>query len=240
MPTSTPGARRRSSGREAFMSLPVMRWPIAASTAAMALMPAPPTPTMWTVERQAQVDLPLRPGCSRPCSFATDSASSGHLLGRRPCDLQPGRARRHGLERGPGRRPGTRRLLQRARPSSRSSGTRMAAPGQHSAAAFLRWWSFGAPGSGTRALGVPIAASSATVDRAGPARRRSRRARAERASAARSRPGGSRARLRRGLRAEAARGLVPHGREVPLPGDVVDRRRRPRHAQDLRGRAPRR
>ena len=34
-------------GREALMSLPVTWWPMAASTAAMALMPAPPTPTTW-------------------------------------------------------------------------------------------------------------------------------------------------------------------------------------------------
>ena len=40
----------------------------------------------------------------------------------------------------------------------------MAAPAQLKASALRVWWSFGAPGRGTRALGVPIAASSATVE----------------------------------------------------------------------------
>ena len=49
--TAMPGAARRSVTGEAFRSLPVTVWPMAASTVAMALMPAPPTPTTWMVER---------------------------------------------------------------------------------------------------------------------------------------------------------------------------------------------
>ena len=41
---------------ELFRSLPVTRWPMAASTDAMALMPAPPTPTTWIRRRARQVD----------------------------------------------------------------------------------------------------------------------------------------------------------------------------------------
>ena len=45
--TWTPDAASRSSAGDAFRSLPVTRWPIAASTDATALIPAPPTPTTW-------------------------------------------------------------------------------------------------------------------------------------------------------------------------------------------------
>ena len=49
-PTTTviPWLANRSVTGDALRSLPVTRWPIEASTVAMALMPAPPIPTTWT------------------------------------------------------------------------------------------------------------------------------------------------------------------------------------------------
>ena len=47
MATSTPRARSRSVTPDSRRSLPDTRCPMAWSTVAMALMPAPPTPTMW-------------------------------------------------------------------------------------------------------------------------------------------------------------------------------------------------
>ena len=44
----TPRARSRSSPADSLRSLPDTWWPMAASTVAMALMPAPPMPTTWT------------------------------------------------------------------------------------------------------------------------------------------------------------------------------------------------
>ncbi len=46
--TSTPSARSRSREPEVCRSLPDTRWPIVASTVAIALIPAPPMPTMCT------------------------------------------------------------------------------------------------------------------------------------------------------------------------------------------------
>ena len=45
--TSTPSDRRRSRAEESLRSLPLTWCPMATSTVAMALMPAPPTPTTW-------------------------------------------------------------------------------------------------------------------------------------------------------------------------------------------------
>src|SRR4051812_6590811 len=47
MCTSTPTARSRSRLADGFRSLPDTRWPIRARTWAIALIPAPPTPTTW-------------------------------------------------------------------------------------------------------------------------------------------------------------------------------------------------
>src|SRR5579863_8771963 len=46
--TPIPSARSRSVTGDAFTSLPLTRWPIPASTVAMALIPTPPTPTTCT------------------------------------------------------------------------------------------------------------------------------------------------------------------------------------------------
>ena len=64
--TCTPASRRRSIDDDALRSLPVTVWPMAASTEAMALMPAPPMPTTW-----------MR--CGR------DRSSAGASAIRRPC-----------------------------------------------------------------------------------------------------------------------------------------------------------
>ena len=45
--TSIPTDRRRSVTVDSFRSLPDTSWPMACRTVAMALMPAPPTPTTW-------------------------------------------------------------------------------------------------------------------------------------------------------------------------------------------------
>src|SRR5688500_3783747 len=42
-----PWPRRAASPPDSFRSLPLTRWPMVASTDAMALMPAPPLPTTW-------------------------------------------------------------------------------------------------------------------------------------------------------------------------------------------------
>ncbi len=45
--TVTPRSLSRSTMGESFRSEPVTWWPAPTSTSAMALIPAPPTPTMW-------------------------------------------------------------------------------------------------------------------------------------------------------------------------------------------------
>ena len=77
-PTATvmPWERSRSATGESFRSEPVTWWPMSRSTSAMALMPAPPMPTMWM--RWA-----VRPGRGRrqrawaSTSSATRAAASG-------------------------------------------------------------------------------------------------------------------------------------------------------------------
>ncbi len=156
--------------------------------------------------------------------------------GRPPGRQSPGDRRPTPPELMASRRSGSgdqtrRRSPPDARPCTRRRRSRPAAPTQVRASALRVWWSLGAPGSGTGHLGVPMAASSATV-RAPARRARSRRRRAGPASAARSRRAGSRDRSRAPAagRAEAV-GFALDGGEVALPRHVVDRdvvRGRPR------------
>src|SRR5205807_3857205 len=88
----TPTDRRRSRLIDRLRSLPVTRWPMAASTVAMALMPAPPTPITW-----------MRRGWVRSSS-ATGHPTDGVLVGQgrhRPGGIRaaqgPGRPA-HGVE----------------------------------------------------------------------------------------------------------------------------------------------
>src|SRR5947209_1872072 len=61
---STPRSRRRSSSRDALRSDPLTWWPIRERTAAIALIPAPPIPTM----------------CSARGVDRSRSATTGYLL----------------------------------------------------------------------------------------------------------------------------------------------------------------
>ena len=137
--TSTPAARSRSSPADSFRSLPDTRWPIAASTLAMALMPAPPTPTTWmdrgrAGRRDAATRRVLRHGrAPRP---AARHGRRRH--GRRTVS--------HGLgHRGQAGRIGEQRveLVGQAIAVSSSSGTRIAPPARMSTAALAVWWSRG-------------------------------------------------------------------------------------------------
>ena len=144
--------------RRGLRSLPVTRWPMAESTVAMALIPAPPTPTTW-----------IRRGRSR--SRRRPSGRRPGLSGHGPPPARPPAAPRRG-GRARGRRPHGHQARGRQQaveplpslgPSQDASGTTTAAPRSTRARALALWWSPGALGNGTSTAGVPVTASSATV-----------------------------------------------------------------------------
>src|SRR4051794_8325479 len=68
--TSTWMVRSRSRAADGLRSLPETRWPIAARTPAMALMPAPPMPTTWM----------RKPGVRRSTFWGTGFSVTGHAF----------------------------------------------------------------------------------------------------------------------------------------------------------------
>ena len=146
------GCRRRarrdgSSVGESLRSDPLTVCPMRASTSAIALIPAPPTPTTW-----------MRLGVARSSagSGAAAGEGSGPGTGRpprpgrrreRPRRDGPATARRRSWRRGGRARRAARRASRRgAAPSSWASGMATAAPAATSASALRVWWSPGAPG----------------------------------------------------------------------------------------------
>ena len=149
---------------DALRSLPVTVWPMAASTVAMALMPAPPMPTTWTgagprSPSSDPIGPPAAPGSAghaASTSSATRAAASGRpsVPGGPGHRREPGRARRAAGRRAP--QPAGCRRTRRRGPGPRPR--RHRAPG--------RWPSGGRPGrpaAGPGRDGTPATASSATV-----------------------------------------------------------------------------
>ena len=171
MATAMPSERSRSVTPDSRRSLPVTRWPMAWSTVAMALMPAPPTPTMWTRWTHRRIPQAVGRGGPRRCLRPSrpsppvgrwprppgprPAAASGRpsALGR-PSHGHQAVAGRPAAPRPPGARPAG---------VQAGSGSRTAAPTRSSTRALAVWWSPGAPGSGTSTAGTPATASSATV-----------------------------------------------------------------------------
>ena len=128
--TLTPLAANRSSAGELLRSLPVTRWPMAASTEAMALIPAPPAPTTCTRRGRERsrgtraADAPGTPGAAPVPLGADGSRSEG--MGRlgspvRGAGMVPGQADhgRHGV--GAPQRAGRQRRMAPSRPGSDTS-----------------------------------------------------------------------------------------------------------------------
>ena len=170
-PTATvmPCERRRSATGESFRSEPETVWPMARSTSAIALMPAPPMPTTWMCRGNARSSASTPSPAPLLAPLLRAGPVSGH--GRRP-------ARRRGPPRRGGHGPGPPRSWRAAargsdksassswasrRPSHSGSGRCTAAPMPTKASALRVWWSRGAPGRGTRMAGTPATSSSATV-----------------------------------------------------------------------------
>ena len=142
--------------RRALRSDPVTRWPMAASTEAMALIPAPPTPTTWirrgssssSAGAPAPWSVDRSPGPARrdhaqrawdTTSSATRAAASGWPGPVPPRPSPPARPIGEQLP----------HHCANSGPSHRGSGSSNAAPGRPAPAALAVWWSEGAPGRGT-------------------------------------------------------------------------------------------
>ena len=124
-------ARRRSSARDSRRSEPLTRWPMRASTVAIALMPAPPTPTMWMARGAREVEA-RRSRSARPRADLLDQVGEA-CGGVGAAERARGRAHRRAAR--PGRRAARRARASRRAASSSASGTITAAPAATSASA---------------------------------------------------------------------------------------------------------
>ena len=155
--TAMPRERRRSATGESLRSEPDTVWPIARSTDAIALMPAPPMPTTW-MRRGTRG--PAAPGGRRQRAWAsTSSATRAAASGARA------HGRRRAIER---KRAGSPSGTASSSSASRSpvhSGSGTCAP--HPCRPAPRHCAPGGPGgrrgAAPRMAGTPATSSSATV-----------------------------------------------------------------------------
>ena len=200
MVTGMPATRSRSVTADALRSLPVTVCPMACSTVAMALMPAPPIPTTWHGQRTARdrrtarcrAPRSCRPPSGRRPGVGLDHPGAGgggvrpaHDRGRPAHGLEAGRVGEQPVE------PGG----QSGRPSHSGSGSSTDAPARSSTRALAVWWSPGRAGQRHQDDGHPGHGQLGHGHRPGPAHHQVGGRVDQRPSAPRRAPGpGSRAR----------------------------------------------
>ena len=237
---STPSSRSRARVADSLRSEPLTRWPMRASTVAIALIPAPPMPTMCTARGSREVERRHAAASAGAGPAASSTRSATRAAASRPARDRAACA--HRVEPRARRRGATLSSRSRRAPSSSSSRTTIAAPAPASAVALRVWWSAGRSGqrhehrracrppparrtvtaparhTNTLARGVGRLMSSSYVDElvledvAGAPRRRDRVAHSARSRADRPR-GGSRRR-----RGRASGRVQGEGRVVERPG----------------------